>query len=69
MARAGMLVLNLLAGIALKALAQLAASSWTDREKLIYDRIHTLRGLPDSQRPAATKDLALKIRQLPVSPG
>ena len=64
-----MLVITLLAGAALTVLAQSTATPWTDGEKPIYDRIHTLRSLPDDQRPAATKDLALKIRQLPASPG
>ena len=47
--------------------AQQTAITWTEREKPIYDRIRGLRALPDDQRSAATKDLALKIRELPVA--
>jgi peroxiredoxin len=72
MTKARILVVILFAGFAAAALSLMAlpaTSPWTDREKPLYDRIQTLRSLPDTQRPAATKDLALKIRQLPVSPG
>jgi peroxiredoxin len=41
----------------------------TAAEKPLAERIKTLRGLPDSQRPAATTDLAVKIRQLPPTSG
>jgi peroxiredoxin len=54
---------------ALALFAQQPKIAWTDSEKPILDRVRTLRDLPDNQRPAATKDLALKIRQLPGTPG
>jgi len=38
---------------------------WSDAEKPIHDQIHGLRGLADDVRAHTTKDLALKIRQLP----
>jgi peroxiredoxin len=40
---------------------------WSESEKSILDKIHTLRKLPDDQRARTTKELALQIRQL--SPG
>jgi peroxiredoxin len=63
-----MLALALLVS-ALALFAQQPKIAWTDSEKPILDRVRTLRDLPDNQRPAATKDLALKIRQLPGTPG
>jgi peroxiredoxin len=41
---------------------------WTEQEKPIVEQIRTLRSVPDGQRGAVTKDLAIKIRQLPVVP-
>jgi peroxiredoxin len=41
---------------------------WSDREKPIADRIGGLRALPDDVRAGATKNLAIEIRQLPVTP-
>jgi peroxiredoxin len=41
---------------------------WSNQEKPIVEQIRTLRAVPDSQRGAVTKDLAIKIRQLPVTP-
>ena len=38
---------------------------WSDAEKPIHDQIHGLRDLADDVRAHTTKDLALKIRQLP----
>ncbi len=49
--------------------AQQTKVQWTDSEKPIYERIQSLRALPDDQRPAATRELALKIRQLPPTSG
>jgi peroxiredoxin len=40
---------------------------WSADEKPIADQIHGLRGLGDDVRVGATRDLALKIRQLPAS--
>jgi hypothetical protein len=41
---------------------------WSDREKPIVEQIRGLRKLPDDVRARTTKDLAMQIRQLPVSP-
>src|SRR5579864_452501 len=40
----------------------------SEREKPIVDQLHGLRKLPDDVRAHTTKDLALQIRQLPVTP-
>ncbi|HEX4423782.1 MAG TPA: TlpA disulfide reductase family protein [Terriglobales bacterium] len=39
---------------------------WSEQEKPIVAAVHGLRGLPDDVRSTTTKDLALKIRQLPA---
>ena len=41
---------------------------WTPQEQTIVDGIHGLRALPDDVRVQTTKDLALKIRALPIVP-
>jgi len=41
---------------------------WSNQEKLIADQIRSLRGLPDDVRARTTKNLAIEIRQLPVTP-
>ena len=41
---------------------------WTDQEKPIVEQLRNLRKLPDDVRVGVTKDLALKIRQLPIVP-
>jgi len=41
---------------------------WSNREKPIADQIRGLRSLPDDVRARTTKNLALEIRQLPVTP-
>ncbi len=41
---------------------------WSAQEKPIYDQIHGLRQLSDDVRGGVTKQLALQIRQLPVTP-
>lgn len=41
---------------------------WSDQEKPIVDQLHGLRKLDDTVRVQTTKNLALKIRQLPVVP-
>ncbi len=41
---------------------------WSDQEKPILDQLRGLRALPDDVRAHTTKDLALQIRQLPVTP-
>jgi peroxiredoxin len=41
---------------------------WSNREKPIADQIRGLRGLPDDVRARTTKNLAIEIRQLPVTP-
>jgi peroxiredoxin len=49
-------------------LAQKPPIVWSDQEKPIVDQLRGLRKLPDDVRVGVTKDLALKIRQLPVVP-
>jgi peroxiredoxin len=41
---------------------------WSDQEKPIVEQIRTLRKLDDTTRARVTKDLALKIRNLPIVP-
>jgi len=41
---------------------------WSDQEKPIAEQIRGLRALPDDVRPHVTKNLAIEIRQLPVTP-
>jgi len=41
---------------------------WSDREKPIAEQLHTLRKLDDAVRARTSKDLALRIRQLPPVP-
>ena len=41
---------------------------WSNQEKPIADQIRGLRGLPDDVRARATKNLAIEIRQLPITP-
>jgi peroxiredoxin len=40
---------------------------WSDQEKPIFDQIRGLRKLPDDVRAQTTKQLAIQIRQLPVT--
>lgn len=53
----------------LSLVAQPPKIAWTDSEQPILASLRTLRNLPDSQRPAVTRELALRIRQLPSTPG
>lgn len=46
--------------------AQKKSIPWTAAEKPIADQIHGLRSLPDDVRAQTTRDLALKIRELPA---
>jgi len=48
--------------------AQTQQIIWNKQEKPIADQIRGLRGLPDDVRARTTKNLAIKIRQLPVTP-
>jgi len=48
-------------------LAQGTPIIWSAREKPVYDQIRTLRSVPDNKRGAVTKQLALDIRQLPLT--
>jgi peroxiredoxin len=41
---------------------------WSEKEKPIVDQLETLRNLDDASRARVTKDLALRIRQLPATP-
>ena len=54
---------------AIAIFAQQSKIAWTDGEKPLIQRVQGLRSLPDSERAAATLDLARKIRQLPATPG
>ncbi len=60
------------AGLFLSCPSALHAQSqqvvWSNQEKPIADRIGGLRGLPDDVRARTTKNLAIEIRQLPVTP-
>jgi len=47
--------------------AQTQQIAWTDQEKPIADQIRGLRDLPDDVRAGTTKELALQIRQLPLT--
>jgi peroxiredoxin len=49
------------------SVAQKKETVWTTEEKPLADGIHGLRALPDDVRSGTTKDLALKIRQLPMT--
>jgi len=48
--------------------AQTEQPAWTNQEKPIYEQIRHLRDLPDDVRAHTTKQLAIQIRQLPVTP-
>jgi peroxiredoxin len=48
--------------------AQEQKVAWSSQEKSIAEKIRSLRGLPDDVRARTTKNLALEIRQLPVTP-
>jgi peroxiredoxin len=41
---------------------------WSGQEKPLAQQLHGLRNLPDNVRAHTTKELALQIRQLPVTP-
>jgi peroxiredoxin len=49
------------------AFAQQHEVVWSAAEKPLADQIHGLRSLPDEVRAETTKNLAIKIRQLPAS--
>jgi peroxiredoxin len=48
--------------------AQPQQVTWSDREKPIAVQISSLRSMPDDIRARTTKNLAIEIRQLPVTP-
>src|ERR1700693_3995098 len=48
--------------------AQPQKVTWSGQEKPIADQIGGLRALPDDVRARTTKNLAIEIRQLPVTP-
>ncbi|MGH9495235.1 MAG: hypothetical protein ACRD3B_09575, partial [Candidatus Sulfotelmatobacter sp.] len=54
--------------IALVAVAQKKQILWSDKEKPIADQFEGLRNLDDATRVRVTRDLALRIRQLPPTP-
>jgi len=47
--------------------AQQKETVWSADEKPLAEQIHGLRSLPDDVRAGTTKDLALRIRQLPAT--
>ncbi len=49
------------------AAAQAQKTAWSDQEKPILEQMRTLRKLPEDQRARTTKQLALRIRQLPAA--
>jgi len=62
--------LSSMLGVALAfalAFAQQKQLVWSAEEKPLADQIHGLRALPDDVRARTTKDLAMKIRQLPAT--
>jgi len=58
-------ILTVAGAMVTPALAQQKEIVWSAAEKPLAEAIRGLRGLADDVRPQATKDLALKIRQLP----
>jgi peroxiredoxin len=54
--------------VAVPILAQQQPTVWSDQEKPIVEQLHNIRNVPDDLRVGVTKDLALKIRQLPAAP-
>jgi peroxiredoxin len=61
------LVVGVLVSFTLTIAAQ-QKTVWSEQEKPIVDQIKGLRKLDDTVRARTTKELALKIRQLPVVP-
>jgi peroxiredoxin len=61
------LVIGVLVSFTLTIAAQ-QKTVWSEQEKPIVEQIKGLRKLDDTVRARATKELALKIRQLPVVP-
>jgi peroxiredoxin len=59
---------GLLVSFPLSLRSQAQQVVWNDQEKPIADQIRGLRGLPDDVRARTTKNLAIEIRQLPVTP-
>jgi len=60
-------VFALLLALPIALQAQEQKIVWSDREKPIAGQISGLRALPDDVRARTTKNLALEIRQLPVT--
>ncbi len=51
-----------------RSLAADDTTVWSDREKPIVEQLRGLRKLPDDVRARTTMELAVQIRQLPVTP-
>jgi len=62
-----LMLVAVVAGALQFAAAQKKEVVWSADEKPLADQIHGLRGLPDDVRAGTTKDLALKIRNLPAT--
>ncbi len=67
MRRSRLLVITLAIAF-LSLAAQDKPTVWSDQEKPILAQLRGLRALPDDVRAKTTKDLALKIRELPAGP-
>jgi len=65
------LIANILAYVLVLIAGALLAQekiAWSDHEKPLVEQLHSLRKLDDAVRGRTTKDLALRIRQLPTVP-
>ncbi len=54
--------------VAVALLCSQGKITWSAQEQPIAERVWTLRKVPDAERSAATRDLAVRIRRLPVTP-
>jgi peroxiredoxin len=64
---AGAFLLAIFCFVSMARAGQQAKIVWTDQQKSIITTIRSLRSLPDEKRAQTTRELALKIRQLPAS--
>jgi len=64
-------IASIMAGLLILVAGALPAQEkvvWSDQERPIVEQLHGLRKLDDAVRARTTKDLALRIRQLPSVP-
>ncbi len=57
-----------LIAVAVAPAQQRKTVAWSEQERPIAEQIRGLRGLPDDERAAVTRKLALQIRELPGGP-